>query len=102
MIKETEQTARWVWGLIRNPDVVWIDPETKEEVSRERWPRFRGSPSRWATFRPIWMYYAFTTKPACGCRKRFGIWNTIWCMRHGFERNGDDSWLPGGDEESED
>lgn len=80
MIKQTKETARWVWGIVRNPDVVWVDPETHEEDSRERWKRR----DRFHTLRPIWMYSFLTTGPGCGCRKRFGLWNTLWCMEHAF------------------
>ena len=97
MMKEIVQTAVWLWNVARNPDVVWVDPETEEEVSRERWKRS----ARFHTFRPIWMSYFLTTNPGCGCRKRFGLWNTIWCMRHGFEKAGIDleEWPRPGDDE---
>ena len=84
MIKEVQQTAAWLWGVARNQDVVWVDPESEEEVSRERWKRS----SRWHTFRPLWMYYFLTTRPGCGCAKRFGLWHTMWCSDHGFGTRG--------------
>lgn len=101
MKSEFAQTAHWLWDLIRNPDVVWLDGETKEEVSRERWKRF-GSPSRFHTFRPIWMSYFLTTNPGCGCRRRFGLWHTMWCMPHGFEKAGmDPPWQDGEKDEDD-
>lgn len=82
MIKEAKQTAAWLWDVARNPDVVWVDPESGEEASRERWTRM----ARWHTLRPIWMYHFLTTKAACGCRRRFGLWRVITCGDHlGFD-----------------
>lgn len=101
MKKEIVQTASWLWDLIRNPDVVWVDAETKEEVSRERWKRF-GSPSRFHTFRPMWTYYFLTTNPGCGCAKRFGLWHTIWCSKHTFGKYGWDDELSGWEDDEED
>lgn len=86
MSGKVRQTVSWIWSLIRNPDVVWIDPETQEEVGRERWKRI----DRFHTFRPIWTHYFLTTGPGCGCRKRFGLWHTIWCSKHGFAELLDD------------
>lgn len=77
MIRET---ARFLWGMIRNPDVVWEDTNG-EVASVERWTRVQ----RWHVFRPMWTYYVFTTNPGCGCRKRFGLWPTMWCSDHGFD-----------------
>jgi hypothetical protein len=39
----------------------------------------------WALVRPYWTHTAFTTEAACGCRRRFGIWHTIWCFAHVFD-----------------
>lgn len=96
MKKQAKQTAWWLWYGIRNPDVVWVDPETGEESSRERWKRI----DRLRTFRPIWMSYFLTTGTGCGCRKRFGLWHTMWCMNHSFEKAGIDPnrWLDEDDE----
>lgn len=79
MKKEFAETTSWLWSLILNPDVVWVDPWTQEEMSRERWKRI----DRFHTFRPMWMYHVLTANPGCGCRKRFGLWRTIWCSEHG-------------------
>lgn len=78
MIKEARETAGWLWNVVRNPDVVWVDPDTGEEVSRERWKRV----ARWHTFKPMWTFYFLTARPGCGCAKRFGLWRTIWCSEH--------------------
>jgi hypothetical protein len=70
-------TGRWLWGVLRNPDVVWVDLQTKEEI-RERWRRR----DRFQIFRPRWIRDAFTTRQSCGCRRRFGLWRTTWCSDH--------------------
>jgi hypothetical protein len=80
VIKEAKQTVSWLWDVIRNPDVVWVDGNTGEEVNRERWKRS----TRWHTLRPIWTFYVFTIRAECGCRKRFGLWHTIYCSKHCF------------------
>lgn len=75
------KTLSWAWSMIRNPDMVWLN-EDGSVFETEHVPRFGGEyMNRWS-LRPMWMHYAFTTKPGCGCRKRFGLWNTIWCMDH--------------------
>ena len=71
------RTGRWLWGVLRNPDVVWVDVQTQEE-SRERWRRI----DRFRVFRPRWIRDAFTVRSSCGCRRRFGLWRTIWCSEH--------------------
>jgi hypothetical protein len=38
----------------------------------------------WALTRPMWTHTIFTTHEGCGCRKRFGLWNTIYCADHIF------------------
>lgn len=87
MKAEAKQTAMWLWDLARNPDVVWLDANTKEEVSREHWKRR----SRFHILRPIWMYCFLTTDPGCGCRRRFGLWHTMWCSEHiGLDLNDED------------
>lgn len=78
MKKEASQTMSWLWELVRNPDVVWLDGTTKEEVSRERMSRY----NRFHIFRPMWMYTFATTNPGCGCRRRFGLWCTLTCSDH--------------------
>lgn len=78
MKKEIRHTAVWLWHVATNPDVVWLDPETNEEVSRERWKR----KERFQVLRPLWTFTFLTTNPGCGCRKRFGLWHTIWCAEH--------------------
>lgn len=70
MISEAKQTAAWLWHVVTNPDVVWVDPETEEEAERERVSRS----TRFHSFRPPWMLTAFTRQLDCGCRKRFGLW----------------------------
>jgi hypothetical protein len=78
------QTFGWLWEVIRNPDVVWVDTNTGEET-RERWSRWQ----RFHIFRPSWTHYALTTKKPCGCRKRLGLWRVIFCSEHA------DVWLEG-------
>lgn len=78
MISEAKQTASWLWDVIRNPDVVWLDGNTGGEASRERWKRI----DRFRILRPTWTFYFLTTKQGCGCRKRFGLWRTIICSDH--------------------
>lgn len=34
--------------------------------------------------RPYWTYTILTTRKPCGCRKRFGLWHTIYCAGHVF------------------
>ena len=38
----------------------------------------------WAMARPYWTHTALTTHEACGCRRRFGLWRTIYCRNHAF------------------
>lgn len=83
MKKEIAQTALWLWGIARNPDLVWVDQKTKEEEREHCSRRFR-----YQVLRPIWMFTFLTTDPGCGCRRRLGIWQTIWCAEHLFG----DSW----------
>lgn len=71
------ETFHFLWGVIRNPDVVWEDADGKT-ASVEQWTRAQ----RWHVFRPMWTHYVFTTNPGCGCRKRFGLWSTMWCSDH--------------------
>lgn len=86
MKTEVRQTALWLWGIARNPDMVWLDANTQEEVSRGRWKRI----DRFHILRPMWMYYFLTTNPGCGCRKRFGLWHTITCSEHAGLNLGED------------
>jgi hypothetical protein len=79
-MNKLKDTASFLWDVIRNPDVVWVDTETGETASVERWTRVQ----RWHTFRPYWTHTIFTKRYPCGCRKRFGLWATIWCMDHAF------------------
>lgn len=81
MSNKATETAAWLWGVIRNPDVEWIDTGTGETASVEKWTRS----TRFHLFRPYWTHVVFTTNPGCGCRKRFGLWATISCMKHVFE-----------------
>ena len=71
------EAASWLWGVVRNPDVVWVDVHTGEKSTEHmsRWTRFH-------IFKPIWVTYACTTKLSCGCRKRFGLWRIIFCSEH--------------------
>ena len=78
MLEKTKQTYGWLRDIVLNPDIVWIDPETREEVGHERWTRRR----RWHLLRPTWTYYFLTTRSGCGCVKRFGLWHTMWCTSH--------------------
>ena len=34
--------------------------------------------------RPRWTRTILTTRESCGCRKRFGLWHTIYCAGHVF------------------
>lgn len=86
MKKEIAQTASWLWGIVRNPDVVWVDVDTGAELS-EYWKRI----DRFHILRPMWMYTFLTTEADCGCRKRFGLWRVIICSEHtGFWDNEDE------------
>lgn len=78
----------WLWDVVRNPDVVWLDPTTGDEASRERWSRRQ----RFHILRPAWTHYALTTRMPCGCRRRLGLWYTIRCAEHAS------IWLGGEDE----
>jgi hypothetical protein len=80
-----QETAGWLWGVIRNPPIEWTDTETGELTHTETMTRS----TRFHVFRPYWTHVAFTTDPGCGCRKRFGLWATIWCMEHAFESEDD-------------
>jgi hypothetical protein len=44
----------------------------------------------WALTRPYWTHVALTTEEPCGCRRRFGLWRTIWCFEHVFGPDGAD------------
>lgn len=85
MIKTIDQTTRFLWAWAFNRTVTWVDPETgctETEVY--------GRQDFWLVFRPHWFRTIFTTNPGCGCRRRFGIWQTMWCHDHvmamfGFE-----------------
>lgn len=72
------RTLRWLWGLIRNPELVWLNPDGTV-YRTEKVNRFRGPFTRW-DLRPYWFDTILTTHAACGCRKRFGLWHTVWCM----------------------
>lgn len=94
MIKEARQTVSWLWDVIYNPDVVSVDVETGEEI-RESWKRS----AQFHLLRPMWMRYFLTTNPGCGCRKRFGLWYTMWCGKHAGYILG--KWPTGDNEEKE-
>lgn len=34
----------------------------------------------WELTRPYWTHTIFTVQQDCGCRRRFGLWRTIWCI----------------------
>lgn len=74
------RTTEWAWGMVRNPPLVWNN-EDGSFSHTEQVPRFGGDFNRWA-LRPMWMYRLLTTNPGCGCRRRFGLWRTIYCMDH--------------------
>ena len=77
MIKTIDQTTRFLWAWAFNRTVTWEDPETgKTDV--DHWDRTEF----WQVFRPMWTHTVFTTNPGCGCRRRFGIWPTMWCSDH--------------------
>lgn len=72
MIREV---AVWLWGVVKNPDVVWVDTHTGEET-RERWKRR----DRFRLLCPL--RYVFTTRSGCGCLRRFGLWKIAFCAEH--------------------
>lgn len=77
--KDVRQIAHWSWGMIWNRPLVWENADgTFSHTEKVR--RFKGPFSRW-TIRPMIFHTAFTTRPDCGCRKRFGLWRTIWCSK---------------------
>lgn len=41
MKKEIAQTGMWLWGIARNPDLVWVDQETGTEDHEHCSRRFR-------------------------------------------------------------
>lgn len=79
MIKEADQTARFLWAWLFNRTVTWTDTETQAEVV-EHWDRTEF----WHVFQPGWFGTFATTNPGCGCRKRLGVWPTRWCTGHAF------------------
>jgi hypothetical protein len=80
-------TVAWLWGMVRNPPLVWENLDGTSSHT-EQVPRF-GNMSRW-DLRPHWMHTVLTTGHACGCRKRLGLWRTIYCMDHAGLSLGDD------------
>lgn len=65
--------ARAVWWTARNV------PVDGEQFSRR---------DMWALTRPYWTYTALTTLADCGCRRRLGVWRTLWCVDHAFGPRG--------------
>lgn len=65
-----------IWYTIKNPPVEFEgDWKAPERYSRA---------DSWALTRPMWTHTIFTTEAGCGCRRRFGLWHTMWCAPHCF------------------
>jgi hypothetical protein len=73
---DIKETRYWLWSMVFNPPLVWVDQdghEEKEQVSRKR---------KWRTFRPAWTYSIFTTRQPCGCSKRYWGKQVMICWPH--------------------
>ena len=65
---------RLIRDIITNPPIQFGDEPP------EHWSRWE----RWQVFRPMWTHTLLTTHADCGCRRRFGLWRTIYCAPHVF------------------
>lgn len=66
-------------GVVRNPVMEWVDPETGQVAETEHMDRR----TRWQITRPLWFYTLGARKLPCGCTRRFRI--TLYaadCAKH--------------------
>lgn len=62
-----------IYYTILNPVLVDEDGSNRMAVDRRM---------QWELRRPFWTYTIFATKYDCGCIKRLGLWNTMYCGEH--------------------